>query len=86
MNTAIYSGKLWVYPAKLYLMADYQHVFKTSEPFFRLNEERFFGFLERKIDLPLHDKRLESSKIPINQLPKLTNNLWIGLSYRIVLR
>lgn len=86
LNTAIYSGKLWVFPAKLYLMADYQHVFKTSEPFFRVKEERFFGFLERKIDLPLHDKRLESSKISITQLPKLTDNLWIGLSYRIVLR
>lgn len=88
LNFSIYSGKFLKtpLPAKLYVTTDYFYILKTSEPFFRIKEERIFGLLEKKVDLPLSDSRLKFSESVSTKLPKMNNNFWIGLSYRVVLR
>lgn len=86
VNFSIYSGKLLKLPAKLYITTDYLHILKSGTPFFRLREERFFDFFDKKIDLPLSDSRLKISESIYTKLPQMKDNFWIGISYRLVLR
>lgn len=89
VNTTVYSLRrflIFKVPSKIYLMLNYQHIFSSSEPFLRIKEERFFNFLQKTATLPINDSRLKVPQNTGNLLPKISDNFWIGLSYRVALR